>query len=471
MKTCLPLILLGVCFGCHSAKDDTTHHDSFPVASDSMSTEKVEQPQTPTLTLKSGQYGDGLRLAVAGDSVTGYYEEASGWNEALQMPQFSCAYTFVGHYEGGDQLAISLRHYPNAKGNLEILSPEKFSVSLSLNPCRNEEATREVWTLRKAYPLLSLQTVRVERAYFHARPEKETQQKAYLIKGDRVEVTAKEGDWYQVSYTGARSTTTGWMHASSFRELKSEVELTGTWLSKAGQPYAVFYRFYPDHRYKTWDLNSFEPQGMTGDFSVKSFEAIQLTPCDGSPQTLHYTIPENGQLTMMLPRSDTWTVFEKHAAATTPAPLNFVIEKRRIRTSINNRVRYIPSNGSQADFLRAVCPFTVVAGTIYRGEGEFDVLNVYTTDRTPLFYAIVDGDEITALVVTNHMVAASGISVGSTFAELKKAIPSATLSRSEIEGRIVGSTEDFSFSFGASTLFNTNDGTLPDTVKIKEVVL
>src|SRR5690606_20413473 len=149
----------------------------------------------------------------------------------------------------------------------------------------------------------------------------------------------------------------------------------------------------------------------------------------------------------------------------------FVIEKRRIRTVVNSRIRYIPSGGSKADSLRAVCPFTVVAGTLQRGEGEVDIYNVYMNDRTPLLYAIVDVDELTSLVITNNLVAVSGISVGSTFAELKKAIPSATLMRSEIEGRIVGSTEDFSFSFGASPLFNANDGTLPDTVTIKEVVL
>lgn len=116
-------------------------------------------------------------------------------------------------------------------------------------------------------------------------------------------------------------------------------------------------------------------------------------------------------------------------------------------TSVNNRIVRIPSSTTKEKFLDAVCPFDVTPDVIEMGEGTFDILRISTHDRAPLFYALLDDDAVTGLVIENPPVHRVGITEGSTFGELRKTIPSVVVTRSEIEGEVVGSDEHFSFFF------------------------
>src|SRR5690606_13272083 len=145
----------------------------------------------------------------------------------------------------------------------------------------------------------------------------------------------------------------------------------------------------------------------------------------------------------------------------------------QIVTSVNGRIIHIPSSATKAEFLEAVCPFDATPDVLRNGEGTFDILRISSATKGALFYAVLDGNDIGALVIDRPLANWKGITVGATFGELKNAIPSVTVDRSEIEGRIVGSVEDFSFSFGhlGNALFNASAKSIPDSVKIKQIIL
>src|SRR5690606_26121407 len=137
--------------------------------------------------LASGTYGGGLKLAIDENTVSGYYEEASGWNEQIDAPQFSCAYVFSGRYQGSDTVPITLTGYAGVSGRLEILSEESIRVTLPPNPCHNEEPTVDTWKLETPYPLVAIKEITVSQSNFYSAPG-EGKRSAYLIRGDRAEI-------------------------------------------------------------------------------------------------------------------------------------------------------------------------------------------------------------------------------------------------------------------------------------------
>lgn len=467
------IILLLIVFCCQQkAKDIPAQAPVSPKAP------PVQQPAQISVTppekpaLASGRYKGGLIVAVNGNAISGYYQDASGWDSKVEAPRFSCEYSFHAQYAGSDSIPLTLSFYETATGVLKILTPEKIAVTLSLNPCKNEEATTETWEIEKAYPLIAVKQIAAEKSYFYSAPDTNTQRKAYLVKGDPVEVTDTTKDWYQVTYRGAQSTTKGWIRAAAFETNPYAGLLPGTWLSKAGEPYEVYYRFYTDNRYKTWSFNSFEPQGMTGSFRVNGRE-VTLYPCGLPAKKMGVKDFSAREIALMIPGTGRWTAFEKEPEHHTLEKTGFLIKNRQIITTVNNRVVRIPSSGTRESFLDIVCPFEVTEDTISRGEGTFHVLRVSTKENGALFYAIIDSDSVVSLVVDQPLVRTSTIKVGDTFAQLKKSFPSVTLIRSEIEGEIVGTTPDFSFTFGYldPQVFNRETNAIPDTTRIRQLIL
>lgn len=479
IKTTWALVtILSISFGCSTRTENTSDTvDEVTEVTTRPGDGKTEVPvdqQAVTEKLTSGLYRGGLKLAINGNTVSGYYEDASGWNEAVGAPQFSCEYSFVGEYTGSDTIPLTLPTDDGATGRLEILSPGQIRVSLSRSPCDNDQPVTEVWEIASAYPLVAIRNVISPKSYFYSSPGEQSRRSAYLVKGDRAEVVGINGEWYQVRYQGAKSTTEGWMPASAFEGSRQTSDpVLGTWLSKPGEPYEVYYEFYPNNRYKTWSINSLEPQGMTGSFTTTTPGIISLQPCGSAAVTMSFRNAGTGEISLMLPKTDQWTVFERKLADFHLEEAGFSIEKRQIVTTVNSRVVRIPSSATKAEFLNGVCPFEVTPDVINNGEGTFDILRVSSVEKGPLFYAVLDGDDVTTLVIESSLVHWQGITVGATFGELKKAIPSVTVERSEIEGRIVGYNEDFTFSFGhvSNQLFDATTKSIPDSVKIRQIIL
>lgn len=479
-KTWALVTILGISFGCNTRTQHTAD-DSLKPGRDvtavdrntSVSDDQYPPGETLSAKLASGLYRGGLRLAIDGNVVSGYYEDASGWNEEVGAPQFWCEYSFTGTYKGSDTIPLTLSSDSGATGSLEILSSEKIRVSLSRSPCNNEEPVTEEWEIADAYPLIAIKNVVASRSDFYSSPDESARRKAYLVRGDRAEIMEMNGEWYRVRYYGATATTEGWMPATAFEGTKVSATVLGKWLSKPGQPYELYYGFYSNGRYKTWSINSMEPQGMTGSYSISAPGIISLQPCGQAAINMPFRNPAAGELSMKLPNTDRWLVFASKPGGNQIEEADFLIEKRQIVTSVNGRIIHIPSSATKAEFLEAVCPFDATPDVLRNGEGTFDILRISSAVNGALFYAVLDGNDIGALVIDRPVANWKGITVGATFGELKNAIPSVTVDRSEIEGRIVGSVEDFSFSFGhlGNALFNANAKSIPDSVKIKQIIL
>lgn len=61
-------------------------------------------------------------------------------------------------------------------------------------------------------------TVSTARAFFHARPDAAARLRAYVVRGDRVEVIELRGDWARVAYAARGGTVTvGWLARASLR--------------------------------------------------------------------------------------------------------------------------------------------------------------------------------------------------------------------------------------------------------------
>lgn len=468
----LIIILSGVVPGCRPRQEKAPTNDSSAVVSKIPSGNEPEA-RVVKVNVASGLYKGGLKLAVRGDSVFGYYEDASGWNEVVNAPQFSCGYSFRGRYRGSNSVALIVHANATATGTLEILSPETIRVTLSANPCENEQPTTQTWELEKAYALLGIREIAVAKSYFYSAADAGMRRKAYVVKGDRVEVVGSKPGWYEVVYHGARSTTSGWMPRSAFEVPESTDFLLGEWRAKEGEGYDVFYKFYPDHRYKTWAGNSFEPQGMTGTFSSDAATVV-LNPCGEAAEKMPVRDAATREVAFMIPHTNVWTRFEKRPGGSTHIEeARFFIKDRMIRTTVNSRTISIPSHVTTAVFLESVCPFNVTKDMIELGEGQFDVLRISTPERGELFYAIVQDGKVTSIVIDDPGLPLYPLAVGATFAELRKALPSATVTRSETEGKIIGNTDDFTFSFGylSGQLFDQETKTIPDTVRIKQIVL
>lgn len=475
-------IILSISFSCHlptknseepsdRTTEDVANGDAGGGAGLGASPE--DEPETAMARLATGLYRGGLKLAIRGNTITGYYEDASGWNAQAGAPQFSCEYSFSGEYTGSDTIQLVLANYEGATGKLEVLSREKIRVSLSLNPCDNEQPSTETLEIENAYPLVAIRDVTASKSYFHSEASEATRRGSYLVKGDRAEITALDGEWAHVLFHGMKSTTEGWMPMSAFADDLPSTAITGTWLSKAGEPYEIYYKFYDNNRYKTWNLNSFEPQGMAGSFVMSEPGVISLRPCGGEVTAMSFRNAGGNEISLMMPGTKRWTVFEKRADESNREEVGFSIEKRAIVTTVNNRTVRIPSETTKAEFLNAVCPFNVTPDVLEAGEGTFDILRVGTSENGSLFYAVLDGENVTSLVIESPLVNRRGITVGSTFAELKKVIPSVAINRSEIEGKVVGSNEHFTFSFGYldGALFDAASKRIPDSVRIKQIIL
>src|SRR5690606_18427085 len=119
-------------------------------------------------------------------------------------PRFSCEYSFAGEYTGSDTVPLVLNNYEGATGRLEILSREKIRVSLSLNPCNNEQPSTETLEIEEAYPLVAIDIVSAKKSYFHSEANESTRRSSYLVKGDRAEISAVDGEWALVLFHGAK---------------------------------------------------------------------------------------------------------------------------------------------------------------------------------------------------------------------------------------------------------------------------
>src|SRR5690606_37325188 len=121
--------------------------------------------------------------------------------------------------------------------------------------------------------------------------------------------------------------------------------------------------------------------------------------CGSAATTIPFRNATTGEISLMLPKTDRWTVFERKSGNAQLENADFSIEKRQIVSAVNGQIVRVPSSGAKAAFLNAACPFEVTPDVINNGEGTFDILRVSSVEKGPLFYAVLVGDDVAALVI------------------------------------------------------------------------
>lgn len=176
-------------------------------------------------TESSGNYQE-LMLAVNAKSgtVTGYYDNGTGWDSEAQRPRFTCIFYLYGK-KIGDKYKIQT-WFPGDKdneiitGDLHFLPKEKETDFPSLllrldrehggcwnvNPSLVKPEGSQL-SLQDTAPWIEVRVVKANRTYFFQKPDI-APTKAYVVRGDGLGVLEKKPGWVRAVFRGK---TTGWV--------------------------------------------------------------------------------------------------------------------------------------------------------------------------------------------------------------------------------------------------------------------
>jgi len=172
-------------------------------------------------SLQPGIYQSGLMMGYdeANRKVTGVFEDASGWNEELKAPQFSCIFYVEGIVDGDTIPVVS--YYPGEDdsdtitGTIVRLDAKTLLLRLdddhggcwNVSSFSNEP---QLFELDQSHTWIQIRYVLKDKAWFYTDKSKGSKQKEYVIKYDFVCVERLEGAWaYCTFYSGV--ITRGWL--------------------------------------------------------------------------------------------------------------------------------------------------------------------------------------------------------------------------------------------------------------------
>jgi hypothetical protein len=172
---------------------------------------------------KSGNYGS---LSVAYDSsenrITGYFNDATGWDEALQEPKYTCTFYFSGTFT--DSISSISSYYPGdtlnqIQGYIKPLDTKSFTLKLAEEHggCWNvspADSTGRLFSIESENECLSIRYVTAEKAFFHSKPSKKGLLESYIIHNDVVHIYYIKNDWVYVQFFNGERQTNGWIKIS-----------------------------------------------------------------------------------------------------------------------------------------------------------------------------------------------------------------------------------------------------------------
>ena len=195
-----------------------------------------------SLPVVSGTYNNGLLfLACDGENVSGFYSNG----KYKGNPNFGCSFYFYGN--NSEQI-------DNRKINITTLNPfnlsEKpkegtfklhdeenslFSLVANLNGdyCWDKElgfskietSPGVGFELTEEKLWLEIRIASSEKVYFYDSSDESTKEKAYVIAGDPLFVSKRDGEWLKVAFVGATSETIGWVKKENTKSLGEISEL------------------------------------------------------------------------------------------------------------------------------------------------------------------------------------------------------------------------------------------------------
>lgn len=180
---------------------------------------------------RSGNYDNLLLIGVDENSeeLTGYFEDAVGWDESTKSPRFTCAFFLYGRLRG-DAYEITT-WYPEMgdpiKGELKFVTVDKISrAQIKLeelpggcgmaHPSLTQDGGDEL-ELSAPGNWTSVRAVSAKQAFFHKATDSRTKTKAYVVRGDAIRVFRVQNGWVEAEFgaRGSKKEPRGWIQESA----------------------------------------------------------------------------------------------------------------------------------------------------------------------------------------------------------------------------------------------------------------
>ncbi|MBF0551947.1 MAG: hypothetical protein HQK60_15610 [Deltaproteobacteria bacterium] len=175
----------------------------------------------------SGDY-EGLLIGIdpAKGTITGYYENYTGLDEASGQPLFSCIFYLRGSMKGAAPYKIQT-WFPADKTPDNLIAgeltpaPVEVPVSLKIKLDQEHGGCWNVQHFAKTggadFPLnvpgkwLAIRVVSARKAPFYAEADDGKKRKAYVVRGNPIKVYKSKPGWVFAEYTAEGKTTSGWI--------------------------------------------------------------------------------------------------------------------------------------------------------------------------------------------------------------------------------------------------------------------
>ena len=174
---------------------------------------------------QSGIYGRGrLLIAVNPEekTLTGFFEDHTGWDENTDRPRFSCIFYFAGKLNDGDTIVITSWASPTMEEKIEgalTFSQDKGQPGVKIKlenehgGCSNvQHFTDEdvVLHLDSVLDWKEIRLVKSEKAFFYDHPDLQDRRNAYVVKGDVLKIYEIKNGWVKAAF-GQKEITIGWI--------------------------------------------------------------------------------------------------------------------------------------------------------------------------------------------------------------------------------------------------------------------
>jgi hypothetical protein len=176
----------------------------------------------------SGNYNFGLKLSYNAQTqtLTGYFENYTGWDFESKQHKYSCIFYIKG--TTNNKRVEIVTYYPEdaeaekIKGYLEISNDSTIIIKLEQEHggCWNvlSFANEPIeFKLQKKANWTDIKYVIANKAYLHSDTSPNKKQKAYLIKNDFVCIDNVQGSWAYCKFFG-KKTTKGWIKLSDLNK-------------------------------------------------------------------------------------------------------------------------------------------------------------------------------------------------------------------------------------------------------------
>jgi hypothetical protein len=174
--------------------------------------------------------GDYEELLIGADpktgTVTGYYENFTGFDQSTGAPRFSCIFFLRGSMQGAPPFEIET-WFPADKTRENLiqgtLNPAQTDGSASMKiklekehgGCPNVQKFAEKggaeFRLDNPGKWFAIRVVSAAKSHFHDEASDAKKRKAYVIKGNPVRVYDMKPGWVFAEYRAEGKTTSGWI--------------------------------------------------------------------------------------------------------------------------------------------------------------------------------------------------------------------------------------------------------------------